>query len=407
MQRLIFWPRSCAGALLAVLLAALCAAPASAERGAPGSAATPPAVALPGVPAPSAFRDPLDTPAQPSALAASSRLIAVAAAGAGAVAVGPRGHILYAEASVQQWTQAQVPVGSDLVAVHFPTAQLGWAVGHDGVVLHSRDGGHHWHKQLDGRQAAQRMLEFYEAEVAARGGTATAVASEAEAASESESEAGAALERALSEARHFAEDGPVHPFLDVWFENERQGFIVGAFGLIFRTEDGGESWTPWFHRVDNPMGLHLYGVRGGGPGQSVYAVGERGLILRLDHDVGRFVAVPGDYEGTYFGVLPGAAATLVFGMRGNAYRSTDDGRSWHKVDTGTRAGIPAGAALAAGRVALVSQGGELLLSTDHGASFVRKAGERARPGALAGIAALGENGIAVVGEHGVGAEILQ
>lgn len=402
MQRLILRPRGGAAALLAALLAALCAAPTSAATPAAAARSAAPATA-----APPAFRDPLDTPAQPSALAAGSRLIAVAPAGAGAVAVGPRGHILYAQAGGQQWTQAQVPVGSDLVAVHFPTAQLGWAVGHDGVVLHSRDGGRHWHKQLDGRQAAQRMLAFYEAEVAARGRTGTAAASAAEPASEAGSEADAALERALSEARHFAEDGPVHPFLDVWFENERQGFIVGAFGLIFRTEDGGESWTPWFHRADNPMSLHLYGVRGGGQGQPVYAVGERGLILKLDRDAGRFVAVPGDYEGTYFGVLPGATATLVFGMRGNAYRSTDDGRSWHKVDTGTRAGLPAGAALGAGRVALVSQGGELLLSTDHGASFVRQAGERARPGALAGIAALGEHGIAVVGEHGVGAETLQ
>ncbi len=35
----------------------------------------------------------------------------------------------------------------------FSHAAKGWAVGHDGVVLHTSDGGESWRMQLDGNQA--------------------------------------------------------------------------------------------------------------------------------------------------------------------------------------------------------------------------------------------------------------
>ena len=36
----------------------------------------------------------------------------------------------------------------------------------------------------------------------------------------------------LREAEPFAAQGPDKPFLDVWFEDENKGFVVGAFNLI-------------------------------------------------------------------------------------------------------------------------------------------------------------------------------
>ena len=38
----------------------------------------------------------------------------------------------------------------------FPTPSTGWAVGHDGVVLHSTDAGRTWTRQLDGRRPGRR-----------------------------------------------------------------------------------------------------------------------------------------------------------------------------------------------------------------------------------------------------------
>ena len=75
------------------------------------------------------YRDVLDTPARDSAFAAKSLLNGVANAGQRIVAVGQRGHIVLSDDGGKTWTQAKVPVSSDLVAVYFPTPAKGWAVG--------------------------------------------------------------------------------------------------------------------------------------------------------------------------------------------------------------------------------------------------------------------------------------
>ena len=80
------------------------------------------------------FADTLDTPALHSNLAVQGPLTGLASAGERLVVVGQRGHILYSDDAGRRWQQAEVPVSSDLVAVHFPSASQGWAVGHDGVV---------------------------------------------------------------------------------------------------------------------------------------------------------------------------------------------------------------------------------------------------------------------------------
>ncbi len=69
------------------------------------------------------FADVLDTPAVRSELAVQSMMTGLTRAGERLIAVGQRGHILYSDDRGQHWQQAQVPVSSDLVAVHFPTSQ--------------------------------------------------------------------------------------------------------------------------------------------------------------------------------------------------------------------------------------------------------------------------------------------
>ena len=90
------------------------------------------------------WRDVLGTPAVKSPLASRGLLNGLASAGKRIVAVGQRGHILYSDDAGKSWRQAEVPVSSDLVAVSFPNATNGWAVGHDGVVLRTTDAGVTW-----------------------------------------------------------------------------------------------------------------------------------------------------------------------------------------------------------------------------------------------------------------------
>src|SRR5438132_998561 len=72
--------------------------------------------------------DVLDAPAQKSPLAVQGLFNGLALAGTRVVAVGQRGHILYSDDAGKRWQQADVPASSDLVAVHFPSPQSGWAV---------------------------------------------------------------------------------------------------------------------------------------------------------------------------------------------------------------------------------------------------------------------------------------
>ena len=322
--------------------------------------------------------DPLQVAAQPSRLAAGSPLFAITRAGARLVAVGQRGHVLLSDDDGVSWRQAVVPVSVDLTAVHFASPQNGWAVGHDGVILHSGDGGLNWSLQLDGRQAAQRIVDAY----APRAGSGNTE-----------------LDAVLAEARRMLAQGPDLPWLDVWFDDERNGYAVGAFNLVFATSDGGATWTPASDRVENPKGYHLYALRGSSPGGEVYAAGELGLVLHLDRASKRFVAVPTPYKGTFFGIVVKPELLLAFGLRGNAWRSTDGGRRWQQTATGIDTGLTGGTVLDDGRIVLVSQGGQLLLSRDNAGHFAAVPGLEASP--AFGVAPAGGSGVALVGARGV------
>ena len=292
--------------------------------------------------------DVLDRPAIQSPVAAKKLLLAVAHAGDRLVAVGPRGHILVSLDAGVTWQQSEVPLSADLTAVYFPSPKIGWAVGHDGVVLATSDGGVSWTKQLDGRMVNELVLADVKAKLAA----------------EPES---AELQRLASEAERNVEQGPDKPFLDVWFENDTNGYVVGAYGLLLRTSDGGRTWESWFDRQDNPRLMNLYSIRPAAG--ALYIAGEGGTVLKLDPATQRFVATPIDYAGSMFGVADAGDAVMVYGLRGNAFRSADGGATWARIDTKLPASIVGGTALTPGTVVLADQGGRLALSNDGGVTF--------------------------------------
>lgn len=311
-------------------------------------------------PSQAAFLDPLDVPAVQSKLAPRGIINGLAYAGKRMVAVGQRGHILYSDDAGQSWSQARVPVSTDLTAVFFASATRGWAVGHDGVVLTTTDAGGSWTKQLDGRTAGKLMQSYY------TDNTPQGMSPEQ-------------LAQLKADAARFAEEGPDKPFLDVWFENETTGYIVGLFNLIFKTEDGGKTWTPWFDRTDNPKLLHIYAIRS--IGDELYLAGEQGMVLKLDKTAQRFKAKPVDYQGTFFGITGKAGSVIVYGLRGNAYRSADGGASWQKIETGISVGLTGATMTADGKILLVSQAGQVLASADDGRTFTRLKLERPIPAA--------------------------
>jgi photosystem II stability/assembly factor-like uncharacterized protein len=323
------------------------------------------------------YVDVLDLPATPSALAVRSPLVGIARAGERLVTVGQRGHILYSDDAGNQWAQASVPLSSDLSAVFFPSATQGWAVGNDGVVLHSSDAGATWRKQLDGRQIGDLLIKHY-----------TALAT-AEPANEQ-------WPLLVAEGQRLAAEGADKPLLDVWFANDKLGYVVGVFNLILRTEDGGQSWTPFQDRTDNPQGFHLNAIASAGDG--LYIAGEQGLLLKWDEARQRFGALQTPYQGSFFGVIGKPGEVIVYGLRGNVLRSTDGGEHWSPLTSGLQVSITAAIVNPQGQYELFTQAGHTLLSQTDSTRLQLLPQQDLSPVAGATLAANGS--LVVVGSRG-------
>jgi photosystem II stability/assembly factor-like uncharacterized protein len=292
--------------------------------------------------------DPIKRPAMISERAETSVMLSVAKAGRRLVAVGERGFILFSDDNGNSWKQAKVPVSVTMTRVRFVTPKKGWAVGHQGIVLHSKDGGETWVKQLDGVVAAN--LAYEEAK------------KQFETAGEDEK---AARKRQLRFAKLLVGDGPDKPFLDMYFKNEKEGFIVGSYNMIFKTQDGGNTWQSWMGHVENPGGMHLYSIAAAG--DKLIMVGEQGLFVRSDDGGMTFHKMPTPYKGSFFGLKAlKSGELLIFGLRGYAYMSNDYGDNWNRIETNIRLAVTGATETCDGILVMVTQGGDVLLSDDKG-----------------------------------------
>ncbi|MBX9622777.1 MAG: hypothetical protein K2X82_03090 [Gemmataceae bacterium] len=231
---------------------------------------------------------------------------------------------------------AAPPVPFDDAAVHalqFVDAREGWAVGDDGVVWHSIDGGASWERQKTGTRASLRAVHFqtpYTGWVVGRldqpGGVSVGV-----------------MLKTTDGGLKWDEVGTnVMPGLHaVRFSDGMTGFVCGdgtdAFPSgMFETRDGGVTWrpvagprSPGWRAADFPVpstGLvagawSKVGTVSGG----VYAVAD------LDPLGGRTVhAIASNRPNTIKGYPPAFAA----GDGGLVLTSTDGGRKWGSVNLG-------------------------------------------------------------------------
>ncbi|MGF6997102.1 YCF48-related protein [Paraburkholderia sp. GAS32] len=302
------------------------------------------------------FSDPVERPALLTGSSIRAPVMAIAHAGSTLIAVGQRGHILRAASSDSTWHQVGAPVSTDLVAVSFPSPGRGWAVGHDGVVLRTVDGGATWTRQMDGNEAYKIQLAYYEKLGAS--GDATA-------------------QREASRLKKNASRTPAWPFLDVWFRNDSDGYLVGAFGIVLHTSDAGKNWVPLTDRLDNPQRMHLYAIQG--DQDDVYIAGEHGTALRLDPATGRFRSMNPPYTGSFFGVAARDGQIVIYGLNGHAFLSEDRGRTWKALNTGTTQTIVGHTTTPKGDLLFATSGGKIMrlhgTSIDFDEVGVAKAGE--------------------------------
>ncbi|RDK06587.1 WD40/YVTN/BNR-like repeat-containing protein [Cupriavidus lacunae] len=276
----------------------------------------------------------------PAELAARSLLTAIAQAGPRLVACGERGHILLSDDGGHRWRGAAVPVDVTLTDLAFIDASKGWAVGHGGVILRTVDAGQTWTRQLDGVTAARKLY--------ARAGGADAAA--------------------RRNAERFIADGADKPFLAVHFVDAQRGFAVGAYGLFFSTDDGGENWEPAGAALPGLERSHLYAITSSGP--EVLIAGEAGGVFRSRNRGESFARLSIPYKGTLFTLQRGKSGELVAaGLRGNAFVSANGGDDWGKSQIPTQRSLFGGAVRRNGAILLFDEAGGAWRSTDGGRQF--------------------------------------
>ncbi|MNJ12145.1 Ycf48-like protein precursor [compost metagenome] len=303
------------------------------------------------------LNDRLERPAHLSPLAEREALTDIQPVGDSQVMVGTAGHILLRNASGQV-QQARVPVDLLLTAVQFVDAKHGWAVGHDGVIVHSNDGGLSWRKQLDGHAISPLLLKAAEDDVARLEQALVAAPDDPALAS--------ALDNAmfaLDDAQAASAAGPSRPLLGVWFRNAREGWVVGAYGMILKTDDGGVTWQP-LNGLENPDRLHLNSVLGLTDG-SLLVAGEGGRLYRSGDGGAHWSSVQSPTEASLYALaqLPNGEV-LAAGFGGTLLVSNDQGERWMARRLPVNVSLYGIRPLADGGVVLAGQGGTLLFSPD-------------------------------------------
>jgi photosystem II stability/assembly factor-like uncharacterized protein len=319
-----------------------------------------------------------------------------------AIAVGERGHVAVSE-SRSDWRQVDnVPTRANLTAVA-AFGDRAWAVGHDGVILASEDGGLTWKVQREDRW------------------------------------------QPLPEDDLEAEFDPTQgaPLLDVIALDANTVIAVGAYSLMLVTRDGGSTWTrvdpnaqagsvppadeaplaadaepdaqaaseneDWLLDDDSLMldeeeDPHLNGITRT-PEGALMVVAERGAAFRsLDNGMTwQRISLP--YEGSMFGVLAlGERHVLAYGLRGNVQESTDMGDTWTELGTGTELSLQGGTVLADGGVLLVGSNGVLLHRDAGAAEFTQEfyINERQETPVLSAVLPISAREVLVAGEKGLG-----
>ena len=210
-----------------------------------------------------------------------------------AVVVGYGGKIIETTDGGRSWEQHPSGVENALYAVRFVDDQHAWISGQDGVILHTEDGGKTWQKQesnaifqdTDGSKTQLYLfgLHALDQDHAWAVGDRSILTSTVDGGKTWRARK-VAMEADLSGGESLAAADPI--LYDIKFTDPGHGWIVGEFGKIMHTADGGETWheqektlmegTGIFDPLDLPTLFGLYAK----DQQQALAAGLEGHIAR-------------------------------------------------------------------------------------------------------------------------------
>lgn len=248
-------------------------------------------------------------------LATKSLVLQAVRTGKRLVTVGAYGDVLLSDNEGKSWRQAQsVRTTTTLTSVSFLDDKQGWAVGHGGVIIATKDGGENW-SLLAGKL-----------------------------------------------------DGPEILF-SVLFTDANHGIAVGPYGYAIETTDGGKTWSKRELAQGEDGERHLNQIFAG-PGGTLLIAAEAGTVFRSEDGGRTWTTTKVPYKGSLWGGLALSDGTLLmYGMRGHTLRSTDKGASWTDAVAGTDQSITGAAQLTDGTLYLVGLGGAVARSRDGGKTF--------------------------------------
>lgn len=310
------------------------------------------ALSLPATLASAATYDVLALPAAPTQMAHRAPLFVIKRFGDRFFAAGERGHIIFSDDQGQTWTQAEVPVRSTLLDIDFADADTGWAVGHEGVILGTTDGGKTWELQFDGLRYGQEGLVFY-----------TKLAEE--------NPDDELYDYLIGEMEFAIEQGADKPLFRVNAHNTEFVHAAGAYGMIMVTFDGGKHWEHRLHTVENESFFHLFDFSPLPEPGRFFISGEAGLFLIGDVNEQKATKVNSvPWEGSFFTSVDAADGAIVLGgLRGRMFRTDNAGDTWIVVEKPPTSAIVAAMRLQDDTLVAAGVGGEFLVSSDNGLSF--------------------------------------
>lgn len=236
---------------------------------------------------------------------------------AGLIAGGELGHLLFSTNWGQEWQSASLPNNRQALInqVFFAADGLkGMAVGHEGWILRTNDGGLSWTEVAFEEQNGEPLMSIAQLPSGA------------------------------------------------WI-------TVGAFGRALRSDDDGNTWV----RLALPESVddkHMNRIVGSADGQQWLIVGERGLVLTSADAGSTWVEVAEFYNGSLYNAIALPKGTwLTYGMRGNIFYSDGINGPWSRSDFPAPVSFYDHAVTADGKVILVGQGSIVATSIDDGRHF--------------------------------------
>lgn len=161
------------------------------------------------------------------------------------------------------------------------------------------------------------------------------------------------------------------PLFSVLFTNDREGIAVGLWSLMLQTHDGGKTWTkttlpkpPDGGKADRNL-YHVFSDQKG----ALYVSAEQGIVLRsTDGGANWDYLATGGKGSLWSGVAMPDGRIVVGGLLGSLFQSSDGGATWSPLKAVTKSSITSLVAAGSGLIA-VGLDGLVMQQRADGASF--------------------------------------